>query len=113
MQLPDVKVASAFLDAFGRPERTQTCSCERQQDATVGQALHLNNGATLNDKLRAKNGRVEQWQNEKVSHADAVRRVFELALSREPTEADAKKFEVLLNEAAAGITASRREALED
>ena len=42
----------AFLDSFGRPERGQTCSCERQQDSTVGQALHLNNGQTLNDKLR-------------------------------------------------------------
>src|SRR5438128_6697038 len=33
LQLPDVRIASAFLDSFGRPERTQTCSCERQQDS--------------------------------------------------------------------------------
>src|SRR5205807_1281280 len=66
LQLPDSRVASSFLDSFGRPERTQTCSCERQQDSSVSQALHLNNGQTLNDKLRSKNSRVEQWMNEKV-----------------------------------------------
>src|SRR5581483_9580211 len=31
LQLPDSRIASRFLDAFGRPERAQTCSCERQQ----------------------------------------------------------------------------------
>ena len=41
------------IDLSGRPERGQTCSCERQQDSSVGQALHVNNGKTLNDKIRA------------------------------------------------------------
>ena len=43
-QLPDVHLVSRFLDAFGRPERVQTCSCERTQDASVSQALHLSSG---------------------------------------------------------------------
>src|SRR5207302_10122263 len=76
LQLPDSLVASNFLDAFGRPERAQTCSCERQQDSSVGQALHLNNGRTLNDKIRAKNSRVEQWVAEKVGDEEAVRRGY-------------------------------------
>jgi hypothetical protein len=113
LQLPDSQVASDFLNSFGRPERLQTCSCERQQDATVGQALHLNNGHTLNDKLRAKGSRVDQWLAEKVSDSDAVKRLFLLALSREPTPAEAKKFEAILKEAAADKATTRREALED
>src|SRR5207253_5384804 len=28
LQLPDTQLVSQFLDAFGRPERGQTCSCE-------------------------------------------------------------------------------------
>ena len=112
LQLPDSQVASDFLNSFGRPERLQTCSCERQQDATVGQALHLNNGHTLNDKLRAKGSRVDQWLAEKISDAEAVKRLFLLALSREPTPAEAKKFEAILKEAADKAT-TRREALED
>jgi hypothetical protein len=57
LQLPDSRVASKFLDAFGRPDRMQVCSCERQQDSTVGQALMLNNGQSLNDKLRSPKAR--------------------------------------------------------
>jgi hypothetical protein len=113
LQLPDSLVVSPFLDAFGRPERAQTCSCERQQDSSVGQALHVNNGKTLNDKIRAKGSRVEAWANEKVGDEDAVRRLYLLALCREPSAAEMKKFKALLAEAAADSQATRREALED
>src|SRR6185312_10203963 len=84
LQLPDSLVVSRFLDAFGRPERSQTCSCERQQDSSVAQALHVNNGKTLNDKIRAKNSRIETWLREKTTNKEAVRRLFALALCRQP-----------------------------
>jgi hypothetical protein len=113
LQLPDSQVASRFLDAFGRPDRTQTCSCERQQDSSVSQALHVNNGQTLNDKIRAKNSRVEQWVQEKVGDEEAVRRLFLLALSREPSAVELKKFKDLMAEAAKDPATTRREALED
>jgi hypothetical protein len=111
-QLPDVKVLSPFLDSFGRPERMQTCSCERQQDSSVSQALHLNNGRTLNEKLRAKDARVAGLVAEKVGDADAVRRLFLLALCRGPTEAELRKFTDLMA-LAAKERASRQEVLED
>jgi hypothetical protein len=113
LQLPDAKVLSQFLDGFGRPDRSQTCSCERQQDSSVSQALHLNNGQTLNDKLRTRNSRAEQWLAEKVSNEEAVRRLFLLALSREPTAAERKRFTDLMKETAADQTTTRREILED
>ena len=100
LQLPDSLVVSQFLDAFGRPDRTQTCSCERQQDSTVGQALHLSNGKTLNDRLRAKTLRVEQWVKKKFGDEEAVRRVFLLGLSRDPTPAELHAFRDLMAEAA-------------
>jgi hypothetical protein len=112
LQLPDSRVASRFLDAFGRPERAQTCSCERNQESSVAQALHVNNGQTLNDKIRANESRVAAWLKENVTDADAVRRLFLLALSREPTPVETKRFTALLAEAAAEKT-PRREALED
>jgi hypothetical protein len=111
LQLPDALVVSQFLDAFGRPDRTQTCSCERTQDATVGQALHLANGKTLNDKLRAKNSRVEEFLKEKLSDKDAIQRVFLLALAREPTKMEMERFLKLMGDAAPQAT--RREVLED
>jgi hypothetical protein len=113
LQLPDGRVASLFLDSFGRPDRSVACSCERQQDSSVSQALHVNNGKTLNDKLRAKNSRLEQWVAEKINDDEAIQRVFLLALSRSPTAAELKKFQGLMAEAAADKGTTRRDVLED
>lgn len=113
LQLPDTQLVSQFLDAFGRPERGQTCACERQQESSVTQALHLNNGQTLNDKLRNKKSRVEEWVTEKIGDDDAIRRVYLLALSRTPTEAELGRFRKLLKESATDPQVTRREAIED
>src|SRR5262249_39761461 len=113
LQLPDSLVLSNFLDAFGRPGRTQTCSCERQQDSSVSQALHLNNGQTLNDKLRDKNCRLEKWLQEKISDREAIRRLFLLALSRKPLPDELRKFEEVMAEAAKEPRTKKREVLED
>jgi hypothetical protein len=113
LQLPDAQIVSRFLDSFGRPERARTCSCEREQDSSVTQALHLNNGQTLNDKLRAKNSRVAQWVQEKISDAEAVRRLFLLALCREPTAAEMERFQKIMTEAAGEKHTTQREILED
>jgi hypothetical protein len=110
LQLPDTQLVSQFLDAFGRPERGQTCACERQQESSVTQALHLSNGQTLNDKLRDKKSRVEDWLKEKISDDEAIRRVFMLALCRAPSDAESARFRKLM---ADDPQASRREVLED
>jgi hypothetical protein len=115
LQLPDSRVASSFLDAFGRPDRSQTCSCERQQDSTVGQALMLNNGVVLNDKLRSPkslaNIALKEWMG-KVPTERIIGVVFRKALSREPTEAEVKKMTALMTEGGDSEIA-RREAIED
>ncbi len=100
LQLPDSLVASQFLIAFGRPDRTQTCSCERQQDSSVTQALHLNNGETLNNKLRDPTSRVEQWLTEKITNDEAIDRVFLLALARSPNDGERQKLNSLFADAA-------------
>jgi hypothetical protein len=113
LQLPDTLLISQFLDAFGRPERGQTCSCERQQESSVTQALHLANGQTLNDKLRSKKSRIEDWLNEKIGHDEAIRRIFALALCREPSAAELARFRKIMAEAARDPQTTRREVLED
>lgn len=113
LQLPDSLLVSPFLDSFGRPLREQTCSCERLQDSSITQALHLNNGKTLNDKLRDKNSIVEKWLGGKVSDSDVIRRLFLIALCREPTPGEIKKFSAVLVATGGDRPASRREVLED
>ncbi|HEX3150227.1 MAG TPA: DUF1549 and DUF1553 domain-containing protein [Gemmataceae bacterium] len=112
LQLPDSRVASRFLDAFGRPDRTQACSCERQQDSTVSQALMMNNGQSLNDKLRSPKARLNAWLKEGLADAELVRRVFRLALVRDPTPSELDKMVNLLKNTSS-TPAARREAMED
>jgi hypothetical protein len=112
LQLPDTQIISPFLSAFGRPSRSEACSCERKPDPSLAQALHLINGGSLNDKLRAKDCRIEQWLREGVGDREAVSRLFLLALSRPPTPAEEKRLLGLMAETGAGV-GGRRQALED
>ncbi len=111
-ELPDSLLVSRFLETFGRPERAQTCACERTRDSSVTQALHLNNGQTLNDKLRAKGSVVDRWLDGKAPDAVVVDRLFQTALARPPSATEAKRFGDALGEAGRDPVA-RREALED
>jgi hypothetical protein len=111
VQLPDAQLVSRFLDAFGRAERMQTCSCERTTDASVGQALHLNNGQTLNDKLRAKTGTVRKWVEDKITDEEIVTRLFAAALSRPPTEKERAAYVEVLK--ASNSADDRARVVED
>jgi hypothetical protein len=108
-QLPDTQLISRFLDAFGRAQRAQTCACERTQDASVPQALHLNNGQTLNEKLRAKNSLVSKWLAANATDETVVRNLFLRALAREPSGEELQKVLAVLKDA----SGDRREVLED
>ncbi|NBR04888.1 MAG: DUF1553 domain-containing protein [Planctomycetes bacterium] len=113
LQLPDASVASRFLDAFGRPERAQACSCERQQDSSVGQALHVFNGNTLNEKLRSKEFIGVQWIGENLSNSKIVERVFLRALSRKPNADELSRFMKIISDADPKDPKARQESIED
>jgi len=110
LQLPDSKTDSAFLKAFGRAERLLTCECERTSTPSMSQALHLSNGDTLNDKLRAKDGRVSALLAAKTPPEKIVEEAFLAALSRFPSDDERSKILAVL---AAAPEAERREAVED
>ena len=73
--------------------------------------MHLNNGQTLNDKLRDPKSRASRWLADKVPDAAVVASVFRLALSRDPTATESAKFVAVLAECKGD--ADRREAVED
>lgn len=119
LQLPDVQVANTFLASFGRPERVSTCSCERSAEPSVSQALHLANGGTLNDKLRADAGAVAKAATSSATDAAVVDRLFLAALGRPPSDAERARFVAVLAESVAGESdpkkaqSARRQAIED
>ena len=51
--LPDnsFNAGSYFLTVFGRPDSSSACECERSQDASLAQSLHLLNAKEIQEKL--------------------------------------------------------------
>ena len=60
VQLYDSAVENYFLQTFGRNPRRIVCECERSDEPTMVQVLHLSNGITLNEKLKAPGNRARQ-----------------------------------------------------
>jgi hypothetical protein len=85
MQLPDTAVKSYFLTAFGRPARAQTRESERTSVPTITQALHIINGDTLNNKLRAQGSSVDMLLKLGFSDEQIVDYLYLASLSRHPT----------------------------
>ena len=86
IEIPDGETKHPFLEAFGRPARAMTCECERGNDTTLSQALHLVGGSTVQSKLRSDAGRVTKLIADGKSDAVIVEELFLSTLSRYPTE---------------------------
>jgi hypothetical protein len=110
MQLPDSNTRSYFLNAFGRPDRVQTCECERTNEPSMAQALHIANGDTLNVKLTQKNNRVDQLLASGKTPEQIVEEAYLLAVSRFPTQKEQIEMRKLL---ATAKPEDKRQALED
>jgi len=76
----------------------------------MSQALHIANGDTLNQKLRAKGNRIEALLAAKADDAAIVDEAYLAALSRPPSPGEKAKLTALLAEAK---DAAHREAVED
>ena len=60
VQLYDSAVENYFLQTFGRNPRRIVCECERSDEPTMVQVLHLSNGITLNEKLKSPGNRLDK-----------------------------------------------------
>ena len=72
VQLPDnsYNSSSYFLQVFGRPDSASACSCERSQDASLAQSLHLLNSKDIQAKLTAEKGRAALLAADRVTGND-------------------------------------------
>ncbi|MSU21448.1 MAG: DUF1553 domain-containing protein [Pedosphaera sp.] len=110
LQLPDSNVNSYFLKSFGRPERVKTCECERTEEPSMAQVLHIANGDTVNKKLEAKGNVIERLLRDKTSSEKIVEEAYLSALSRFPTDVEREKILKILN---TSDVAERRQSIED
>lgn len=103
VQLYDSAVASYFLKAFGRNQREITCECERTNEASMVQVLHISNGDTLNQKLFAKENRIQELLDKKVegknlSDGEMIKEAYLICLARYPKKEKLAELEKLFAE---------------
>jgi hypothetical protein len=85
-QLPDTKVASSFLDQFGRPlRRTASCECERVQGPNLSQALELMNSQVLVDRVAGDDALIQRMLDAGAGDAEIVESVYLRCVGRRPT----------------------------
>jgi hypothetical protein len=117
LQLPDTAVESYFLTAFGRPVRQQSRESERTSVPTITQALHIINGDTLNNKLRAPGNSIDMLIRLGFDDGQIVDYLYLASLSRHPTDAEraalVKALAAAEQEKIAGVDDPRRSALND
>ena len=85
--LPDnsFNAGSYFLTVFGRPDSSSACECERSQEASLAQSLHLLNAKDIQEKLAAPNGRAALLAADAQRNDDEkIRELYLRAYSREP-----------------------------
>jgi len=110
MQLPDSNVDSYFLKTFGRPERVITCECERTEEPSMVQVLHISNGKGINEKLAQAGNRIDQHLAAGASDEQIVDEAYLSALCRPPTPSERDAILAVLRDTP---TEERRMAIED
>jgi hypothetical protein len=110
LELFDSAVESRFLTTFGRNERAITCECERSNEPSMVQVLHLSNGDTIDKRLTAPDGVLSRWLEEGKSDDEIIEEMYLRTLSRPPTQ---KERNALEEQIAAEEASERRAVLED
>lgn len=86
--LPDDQAnkESVFLTVFGRPQNNTACECERSDEATLTQSLHLINSGAMQSKLTGSKGRAAQLVAEKDRpDQERINELYRRAVSRDAT----------------------------
>ncbi len=109
VQLWDSKVPHYFLRAFGRPERTSGCECDRNAEPSVAQVLHLLNAPEIEAKLSHAGGTVARLLDKAKDDAGIVEELYLTFFARLPTDKERKAALGHLKENAE----RRRESAED
>ncbi|MFL2870975.1 MAG: DUF1549 and DUF1553 domain-containing protein [Pirellulaceae bacterium] len=111
LQLPDSNVANYFLSTFGRPDRIITCECERSDEPSMTQVLHLYNGDTLNSKLQSGENAIAAALKKMMTSKEIIQRLYLSAIGRYATEEEVTRLSEIID--AEVPEGDRRIVLED
>lgn len=80
------RISSLFLDTFGRPDLNQDPPCERVNEPTVTQALHLMNSPRLHTKVTSAEGLCKELAESDRTAREIVEELYLRTYSRYPTD---------------------------
>ncbi len=88
MALPDNSYndKSYFLAVFGRPDMSSACECERNQNVTMGQTLHLLNSDKIQKKLASPDGRAAKLAKSDRAREAKIKRLYRVGYARAPSK---------------------------
>jgi hypothetical protein len=108
IQIWDNRMPSYFFRIFGRPVRASVCECERSNEPSIAQALHLMNSEEIMNKIRARGGTARRLAQSKMTPREIIDELYLSTLSRYPSESERTLMLRVFTDAA-----SRQEAVED
>ncbi|MDB6153773.1 MAG: Protein of unknown function (DUF1553)/Protein of unknown function [Chthoniobacteraceae bacterium] len=111
MQAWTYKIESQTMDAFGRPNSSSDCPCERDLRPSIVQSLHLTNSRSLQSKLAntEADSRVQRLVTSPLSSEEVVSSLYLACYGRTPS---AEELGISVA-AFSAPGATRRSAIED
>lgn len=88
IQIWDNRMPSYFFRIFGRPIRGTVCECERSNEPSITQALHLMNSEEIMSKIRARDGVARRLAKSNKAPREIIDELYLGTLSRFPTDAE-------------------------
>jgi hypothetical protein len=88
IQVWDNHMPSYFFRIFGRPVRATVCECERSDEPSISQALHLLNAPELFEKISHRHGRARRLSDSNLSPVEVIDDLYLSTLSRLPSDAE-------------------------
>ena len=82
------EVGDRFLALFGKPNRLQTCECERANETTLAQTFEMVSGELVSTLLQQPNSRIDKCLAAKLPNSKIIEQLYLAALSRTPTVAE-------------------------
>jgi hypothetical protein len=108
IQVWDNRMPSYFFRIFGRPVRATVCECERSNEPSISQALHLLNSPEVNARISHRHGTARKLADTDRTNDQVIDEIYLGTLSRFPTEEERQLLRPAFENAG-----HRRTAVED
>ena len=97
-----------FLKLFGKPNRLQSCECERTTETTLAQTFEMVSGQVISELIAKPGNRIDRAVKAGTSDTDIVTELYWAALSRPPKPKELESATAHLEK-----QKSRQQGLED